>query len=572
MMPESIPGQGAPFGWKWIAFQIAVLASAPVLVFSQAATFPQWQAVTAGAGAAPHDNRDGDLWDDIAEFALGSSPSSGVPSAAGNAAQRAGLILAANGNGGVDAMVWRPTGLSGINYELEMSADLASWSPLGTPAITGPINGGEILVWSAIDAGTQSGFARLKLTLDASETSISLPAGWSKVGLVTPMQSFGLTLLPEPLYVGTVKQVNGTITAVQDIEGSDLRSLFVAGRSVFLEFTEGPGEGHRIEVDVGQCTAKTITLNLSSPDNTTAVFPSGMAGARFVLRHYEVLGDVFPKDAFTGSDVEATADAIKRWTGSIFDSYWLLDTRSQNGPSAPYQWVLSGDVTQADQSGTLLRADEGVFVGRQSPAPIVLVDMGEVRGWRQRRAVSAGMHMLSGSYPLDQSPVALGMSEASGFVATTSQATADTAQVWKGDAIAGQSGYDLYWYFTGLPDPPGAYWVSSGDATFANQNDTMMFARSRALFVEAQNPLDYLMPYPPQAAGLSMPINPFRDSDEDGLGDAWEIEHFGNLAQSGGDADADGITNHEEYLVGTDPLVAASSSQAVGLVVTTPLE
>lgn len=47
------------------------------------------------------------------------------------------------------------------------------------------------------------------------------------------------------------------------------------------------------------------------------------------------------------------------------------------------------------------------------------------------------------------------------------------------------------------------------------------------------------------------------DSDSDGLLDAWEQEHFGNLAQSSSDdADSDGLTNGQEYGNGTDPTVA----------------
>ena len=46
------------------------------------------------------------------------------------------------------------------------------------------------------------------------------------------------------------------------------------------------------------------------------------------------------------------------------------------------------------------------------------------------------------------------------------------------------------------------------------------------------------------------------DTDSDGLPDAWEQEHFGNLAQDADDdPDGDGLTNLEEYAGDSDPNV-----------------
>jgi hypothetical protein len=44
------------------------------------------------------------------------------------------------------------------------------------------------------------------------------------------------------------------------------------------------------------------------------------------------------------------------------------------------------------------------------------------------------------------------------------------------------------------------------------------------------------------------------DADWDGLPDAWELEHFGNLNQTGADDfDGDGLSNFLEYVWGHDP-------------------
>jgi YD repeat-containing protein len=46
------------------------------------------------------------------------------------------------------------------------------------------------------------------------------------------------------------------------------------------------------------------------------------------------------------------------------------------------------------------------------------------------------------------------------------------------------------------------------------------------------------------------------DTDNDGLPDWWEMLHFGNLSQTAtGDFDGDGLTNLQEYQMGTDPKV-----------------
>lgn len=50
------------------------------------------------------------------------------------------------------------------------------------------------------------------------------------------------------------------------------------------------------------------------------------------------------------------------------------------------------------------------------------------------------------------------------------------------------------------------------------------------------------------------------DSDGDGLPDAWEMAHFGNLSQNGsGDFDGDGATNLAEFNAGSDPSNPAST-------------
>jgi hypothetical protein len=56
------------------------------------------------------------------------------------------------------------------------------------------------------------------------------------------------------------------------------------------------------------------------------------------------------------------------------------------------------------------------------------------------------------------------------------------------------------------------------------------------------------------------------DSDDDGLSDCWELDNFGNLDQTAvGDPDRDGLTNLQEYLIGSDPVYYDTDNDDDGL-------
>jgi parallel beta-helix repeat protein/predicted outer membrane repeat protein len=70
----------------------------------------------------------------------------------------------------------------------------------------------------------------------------------------------------------------------------------------------------------------------------------------------------------------------------------------------------------------------------------------------------------------------------------------------------------------------------------------------------------------PRIRGTQVDIgaDEFCDADSDGMADAWEIVHFGSLANSGsGDADGDGLSDAAEYAWDADPACADTDGDSV---------
>jgi len=95
----------------------------------------------------------------------------------------------------------------------------------------------------------------------------------------------------------------------------------------------------------------------------------------------------------------------------------------------------------------------------------------------------------------------------------------------------------------------------NGDGTFTDNRDEV-----DQMFIDEFNSGTGLTS-PPTTIRIPSSIDPgtpYIDDDQDGMADEWETLHFGNLTRgaaldSSSDFDADGYTDLEEFLNGTDP-------------------
>jgi PKD repeat protein len=91
-------------------------------------------------------------------------------------------------------------------------------------------------------------------------------------------------------------------------------------------------------------------------------------------------------------------------------------------------------------------------------------------------------------------------------------------------------------------ESPGSYWVN------VTVTDSMGGLSRSSLLVNVTKP-------DKNGNGDDNKTDNITDTDNDGLDDDWELEHFGNLTyDSNDDVDNDGFTNLEEYEGKTDPL------------------
>ena len=365
-------------------------------------TFKQWQQFHLGMSNSTGDDPDGDLESNLIEYALGTD--------AGSGSEHSHFWLELNSQGTADALVVRnATGHRDIIYQLEGSADLATWARINTPpSSVVRLVGTEQLRYG----GITSRFVRLKVLLDANldgvpEASATTQIfGWSMRRFEVGSQTFSMPLLKPEVYAGPVSGANvGALTS---------------GKSYYAEVTSGPREGQRFEVNVANSSSRGLAFDGSSPE----------AGDNIALRAHWTLVDLFPTSLFHGGLASSTTDRIMFFNGTGYDVYWLM-TRAGSS-----HWVRSGDATLADAGGRIVGPMDGVMINVRTTA-ISARFVGAVRSWKSGLPLRSGAQLTGSGYPISLSPIDMGMTIASGFT------DGDALRLWQGDST-NATGYDAF--------------------------------------------------------------------------------------------------------------------------------
>ena len=423
-------------------------------------------------------NSDGDGAPDLLETALGTSLSSGITYPG------EGLQLITRSNNSVDATLLRPSGQSGMTFTLESSSDLISWSQLFvTAAVADQGNGWERVTWSNLQAlsgqNLAHGIIRLRVTQSGGGSATSAPVGWQQTSLNSGVQSFGLNLTGEALFIGSISAA--TATSVTLSEQAALAAAMDPAQHYYLEIISGPQAGHRLDL---QSITTTGCYTAADSPNTTLAAPAvvALAGARVSLRAHRTLGGVFDPARFQGSVIPTSADQILFYAPTGYTTYWLY------APGGLRNWVLSGGSLDS-RNDTILPPGTGVMLQIASTTPQPLLITGCVRTTPFARPLQTGYNLFANPWPLDTTPARAGLLNSSTFVTSTAFGSADQLQLWKGDTTPTGSGYLGYWLFQ-MPGQPVPLWISTSNATLHSYNNDTLLRVGRATFIKTQAKVD----------------------------------------------------------------------------------
>ncbi len=436
------------------------------------------------------DNPDGDLNDNLVEFAFCYDPKNGVPR---NPNGGRGFCLIQNVTGGFDVEVIRPTGFTGLTYSLQYTDALSHSTAWFTnddgadivPAIISIGGGFQKVTWPSVDSlplltGGQGFFRILIQEVNLELTAHTEVQGWYDHTIAIQCETCSNPFLRKELFSGTADS-NSPADAL-DLTGSatgiNIAAILAGRTGLFIEVTSGTLEGHRFAVSPAASDADTLALLPGDPLNTLTPIPD-LSGAPFALREAWRFADLFPTSLFhSGGDLN-NADNILTFSSATqsWTTYFLAYLEG----SGTY-WVDSTDMTgpPANQNSRLLDPCQGFYFHRRGPQ-ITVPFYGIVRENSFRCPLIQGYNLTGGGYPLDQSYVSRTMTLDDGFFGDPDIRSADQVLFWKGDTTPGLGGYTNH-YLLDAGDPYQR-WVDVEDNFVTSLDFAPVFTATRAAFL-----------------------------------------------------------------------------------------
>ena len=429
---------------------------------------------------------DRDVFPKVQEYVFGVDPLLGYHQVVGTA-RHAGMTIQKNLTGGVDISYVRAAGRFDTVVTPYVSPDPrvlnnANWTAVtAPPAITDNGDGTQTIKWADIHdidgnaAVTRDrGFVRFRVATSCEPGgSWTLVQGWSRLFITGKRQTYGVNFSSMPVFTGYVDSASGsTVTSTTSGKGQNLGTYLAGGATCYIEFTDGPQEGHRFDIASGG--TDTFNLSLASLNNSRTTLPVDLAGSHYVVRRHDTLGGIYPNAEWDAATTPGSADQVLLYSGSGYDTYFNL--------SLGGTWAKQG-AGFGSQNGLVISPGTGMLVVHANPADTnEMLAFGDLRYNDFRRPVklgTSGLNLTALGFPFDESPGSLNMTVANGFLSAVSPGSSTQILNWVGDTVPNTTGWSTnFQLFAGD-------WRTQGNVAVSTTNSPL-FRHSRAAHVDVQ--------------------------------------------------------------------------------------
>lgn len=475
------------------------------VVYRCPTSFDAWQIVHAGLGGNDA-NPDGDIYTNVLEYAFCLPPNDGA---------RAAYCIVPSISGTNNDIVFHRVlgGVQDSEYVLRFTDDLSdpasSWtevtvsdvalSALGSGVTITPDPSGlseQVRITNIrnlMPPGAERGFYSFAIKMDYDNDNTvdvidyTYVEGWQDVTIeVNECETYSDPFLPCPQFTGTVSSVTGlTINLSTSAPLKDFTpgagTLETLPSRYRIEVMSGPLNGHRFDVLTGGLETLTLTSDtnvftgepygslLTSTENLAA----SLTGAQIMLVKYQTLDEMVPITLVNATTDPETADRVIYNDGI---SGWLTYWANSTGGTPRWSLIGSG---MTNRGTDVIAAHQGVFIQSRSAA-ITVPSYGMVRQYNFAQPISSAVPLLGVPYPLDLTPLQMGYLPAN-FAGSRDPASSDQILQWRNDGAFSSEldGYSGYWL---NKTTARQQWVTIGDTTLANQNNTSFIKSGRGFW------------------------------------------------------------------------------------------